>query len=141
MHGSSSSAIRPAPALLSPLWLGALALLLANDRWLKYADLAPGWLTGKLSDLAGMIVAPVLLAVLLGVRRRGALLACHVAVGLVFSLIKLSPWCADAWSWSMGLFGYPWTIVLDPTDLLALPTLLISWRALLPYMDPEASPL
>ena len=130
--------IRPAPALLSPLWLIALALLLANDRWLKYADLAPGWLTGKLSDLAGMIVAPVLLAVLLGVRRRGGLLACHVAVAVVFSAIKLSPACAQAWSWSMGLLGYPWTIVLDPTDLLALPMLLLSWRVLLPYMDPDS---
>jgi hypothetical protein len=133
--------VRPARALLSPTWLLALALLLANDHWLKYADLAPGWLTGKLSDLAGMVVAPVLLAVLLVVRRRGALLACHVAVGLVFTAIKLSPTCAGWWSWSMGLLGYPWTIVSDPTDLLALPCLLMSWKLLLPHMDPECSPL
>jgi hypothetical protein len=131
--------LRPAPALLSPAWLVALALLIANDRWLKYADLAPSWLTGKLSDLAGMVVAPVLLAVLLGVRRRGGLLACHVAVGLVFAAIKLSPGCASVWSSAMGLLGHPWTIVCDPTDLLALPILLVSWRTLLPYMDPEAS--
>jgi hypothetical protein len=135
------SEIRPAPALLSPTWLIALALLIINDRWLKYADLAPGWLTGKLSDLAGMMVAPVLLAVLLGVRRRGGLLACHVAVALVFAAIKLSPACAQLWSWSMGLLGHPWTIVCDPTDLLALLVLLLSWKALLPYMDPETSPL
>jgi hypothetical protein len=135
------ASIRPARALLSPAWLLALALLLANDHWLKYADLAPGAVTGKLSDLAGMVVAPVLLAVLLRVRRRGALLACHVAVGLVFTAIKLSPTCAGGWSWSMGLLGYPWTIVCDPTDLLALPCLLLSWKLLLPHMDPEASPL
>jgi hypothetical protein len=135
------SSIRPMHALLSPAWLLALALLLANDHWLKYADLAPGWLTGKLSDLAGMLVAPVLLAVLLRVRRRDALLACHVAVGLVFTAIKLSPACAGWWSWSMGLLGYPWTIVVDPTDLLALPCLLLSWKLLLPHMDPAVSPL
>lgn len=136
-----SSSIRPGLALLSPAWLVALAVLLANDHWLKYADIAPGWLTGKLSDLAGMIVAPVLLAVLLRVRGRGGLLACHVAVGVVFAAIKLSPACADGWSWAMGLLGYPWTIVVDPTDLLALPFLLLSWRSLLPHMDPESSPL
>jgi hypothetical protein len=133
--------VRPARALLSPAWLLALALLLANDHWLKHAGLAPGWLTGKLSDLAGMVVAPVLFAVLLRVRRRDALLACHVAVGLVFTAIKLSPACAGWWSWSMGLLGYPWTIVCDPTDLLALPCLLLSWQLLLPHMDPEVSPL
>jgi hypothetical protein len=139
MHEPSS--IRPAHALLSPAWLLALAVLLVNDHWLKYADLAPGAVTGKLSDLAGMLVAPVLLAVLLRVRRTGALLACHAAVGLVFTAIKLSPTCAGWWSWSMGLLGYPWTIVCDPTDLLALPCLLLSWKLLLPHMDPEASPL
>jgi hypothetical protein len=136
-----STSIRPARALLSPPWLLALAVLLVNDHWLKYADVAPGWLTGKLSDLAGMLVAPVLFAVLLGVRRRAALLACHVAVGLVFAAIKLSPACAAVWSSAMGLFGYPWTIVGDATDLLALPCLALSWKLLLPHMDPEASPL
>lgn len=137
----ASQGVRPAPALLSPAWLIALAVLIANDRWLKYADLAPDWLTGKLSDLAGMVVAPVLLAVLLGVRRRGGLLACHAAVGLVFAAIKLSPACAAWWSAAMGLFGHPWTIVCDPTDLLALALLPLSWRTLLPYMDPQQSPL
>lgn len=137
----SSPEVAPARALLSPAWLLSLAVLLANDHWLKYADLAPGWLTGKLSDLAGMLVAPVLLATLLRVRRRGALLACHVAVGLVFAAIKLSPACAGWWSWSMGLLGYPWTIVCDATDLLALPCLWLAWKLLLPHMDPEGSPL
>ncbi|MCZ7683483.1 MAG: hypothetical protein M5U28_33725 [Sandaracinaceae bacterium] len=61
-------------ALRHPLWWASLALLVANDHWLKGADLLPGWLTGKLSDLAGLIVAPVLLSALLrarGPRMRG----------------------------------------------------------------------
>lgn len=135
---SSHPELRPARALLSPTWLGALAVLGLNDHLLKGAGVLPGDLTGKLSDFAGMIVAPALLAVLLGVKSRRGLLHCHIAVGLVFALINLSPACADAWSWLMGLVGFPWTITVDPTDLLALPFLALGWRALVPTMRPAA---
>lgn len=127
----------PARALLTPTWVGALALLVANDHWLKGSGLLPGVLTGKLSDFAGMLVAPTLLATLLGVRSRGALLACHVAVAAVFTGIQLSTGFAAQWSALMGVFGHPWTITCDPTDLLALPFLLLSWKLLVPQMDPE----
>lgn len=125
----------PARALLTPTWVGALALLVANDHWLKGSGLLPGVLTGKLSDFAGMLVAPTLLATLLGVRSRGALLACHVAVAAVFTGIQLSTGFAAQWSALMGAFGHPWTITCDPTDLLALPFLLLSWKLLVPQMD------
>src|SRR5687768_2023818 len=131
---SSRRELRPARALLSPTWLFALAVLAVNDHLLKGAGLLPGVLTGKLSDFAGMLVAPALLAALLGVTSRRGLLHCHIAVGLVFALINLSPACADAWSWLMGLVGFPWTITVDPTDLLALPALALGWRVLVPAM-------
>ncbi len=134
--------LRPARALLHPAWLGALAVLAINDHVLKGAGALPGLLTGKLSDFAGMIVAPALFAALLGVKSRRGLLHCHIAVGLVFALINLSPACADAWSWLMGLVGFPWTITVDPTDLIALPALALGWRALVPAMARTApSPL
>ncbi len=126
--------LHPGRALLTPTWLLALALLGVNDHLLKGAGVLPGALTGKLSDLAGMIVAPALLAALLGLRSRRGLLACHVAIGTVFAAIKVSPAAADAWSWLMGLCGNAWTITVDPTDLLALPVLAIGWRALVPAM-------
>jgi hypothetical protein len=134
---SESPELWPARALLTPTWVGALALLVANDHWLKGSGLLPGVLTGKLSDFAGMLVAPTLLATLLGVRSRGALLACHVAVAAVFTGIQLSTGFAAQWSALMGMFGHPWTITCDPTDLLALPFLLLSWKLLVPQMDPE----
>lgn len=127
--------LRPAHALLTPTWLGALALLIANDHWLKGAGLIPEVLTGKLSDFAGMLVAPVLLAALLGVRTRRALLACHLATAAVFTGIQLSPAFAGVWSAFMGVFGHPWVITCDPTDLIALPMLALSWHLLVPAMD------
>jgi hypothetical protein len=134
---SHPAELLPARALLTPTWIGALALLVANDHWLKGSGLLPGVLTGKLSDFAGMLVAPTLLAALLGVRTRGALLACHVAVASVFAGIQLSTGFAAQWSSLMGLVGHPWTITCDPTDLIALPFLLLSWKLLVPQMDAQ----
>ncbi|KIG13587.1 hypothetical protein DB30_07918 [Enhygromyxa salina] len=120
---------------MTPTWVAALALLVANDHWLKGSGLLPDLMTGKLSDFAGMLVAPVLLATLLRVRSREALLACHVAVGAVFAGIQLSAGFAGQWSALMGALGHPWVITCDPTDLIALPFLLLSWKLLVPQMD------
>ena len=61
--------------LVDPTVIGAVALLAVNDHVLKGRGWLPGWLTGKLSDLAGLYFFPVLLVVLaesLGRRRRPA---------------------------------------------------------------------
>ena len=83
-------ALRPARALLHPLWLVSLGLLVLNDHVLKGASLLPAPLTGKLSDFAGLVVAPVLLAAVLRVKTMRGLVLAHLAVGLVFSAIQLS---------------------------------------------------
>ncbi len=135
--------LHPARALLTPTWLLALVVLALNDHLLKGAGVLPGAVTGKLSDFAGMIVAPVLLAALLRVRTRRGLLACCAAVGAVFAGINLSHGVADAWTWLMG-FVWPWHITVDPTDLVALPALALGWRALVPAMErplPALSPM
>jgi len=106
-----------------PLWLGALAVLALNDHVLKGAGVLPGAVTGKLSDFAGMLVAPALLAALVGVRGRRGLLLAHLAVGVVFSAIQLSRPLADAWSVLVGLTGFSWITTCDPTDLVALSVL------------------
>lgn len=124
----SSRVLAPRSALLHPAWLGALLLMAVNDHFLKGAGLLPGVITGKLSDFAGLMVAPLLLAFVVGVRRRAAWAAVHVAVGAVFAGIQLWAGFADGWSALMGLVGFPWTITCDPTDLIALPVLLVSYR-------------
>lgn len=128
----------PERALLHPLWVAALVLLILNDHLFKGSGLLPGLLTGKLSDFAGMLVAPVVLAVLLRLSSRGALLAAHVAVGVVFAAINVSAEAARGFEAMMEFTLFPWAIVVDPMDLVALPTLLVSWAFLVPAMERPA---
>ena len=130
--------LKPERALVHPAWWIALAVMALNDHVLKSAGLLPGELTGKLSDFAGMLVAPVLLATVIRARSHRVVAACHVAVGVVFAAIQLSPSSALLWTSIMGLVGYPWTIVCDPSDLMALPMLALSWRWLVPKMSGDA---
>lgn len=121
---SDSSAKTKAPlwtALISPVWVACLLLLVVNDHVLKH--LYPGALTGKLSDFAGLFIAPALLALLLGVRSKRGLIACGVAVGAVFSAINLSATAALLWDGAMSTLLLPFHTTVDPTDLLALPAL------------------
>lgn len=116
----------PANALTHPAFLFSAALLFFNDHVLKGAGVLPGWVTGKLSDFAGLMVAPVILAWCLRVRSRRAFAAAHVAVGAVFSALEVSPSLATAVATSID----PWMttrIVADLGDLIALPALLVSF--------------
>lgn len=135
----------PGSMLLDPLFLLALFLLALNDHVLKSA--APGIITGKLSDMAGLALAPVLAVSLGELFNAGAtdrqsriwrLAGWAVATALVFSAIQLWGPAARAYSqllgvvqslprvlvaWSAGGNGV-WGVarhVPDPTDLLTLP--------------------
>ncbi|MDI6102444.1 hypothetical protein QLQ12_27875 [Actinoplanes sp. NEAU-A12] len=112
-----------------PVTMAALALLIVNDHVLKNTH--PGWVTGKLSDAAGMVLAPPLLAALAGLiaprlpfRRLAA--GSIVTVGLGFGFVKASWYGAELASalWSLGT---PSLIRADPTDLLAWPFLGVAW--------------
>jgi hypothetical protein len=76
--------------LTHPLWWVALSVLLVNDNLLKGRGLVPAWLTGKLSDFAFLIVAPVLLSALLPVRLRGRRLVALVSVVSLYVAADLS---------------------------------------------------
>lgn len=123
---SPKVSLQPRRALLHPLWLGSLATLAINDHLLKGSGIVPDLVAGKLSDFAGLLVAPLLLATLLGVRKRNAWLLAHAAVGFVFAAIQLSPAAADLWASAMGSIAFPWAITPDVTDLVALPMLAVS---------------
>ena len=111
--------------LCHPLPLAAVALLAVNDHLLKGSGLLPGWMTGKLSDFAGLFFFPLLLAALArgalrlagraGVEPPRALAAGTAALtGTAFALLKLS---APFNAWVAGIWGVN---AMDATDLLAL---------------------
>lgn len=127
----------PAAALRHPLWWAALGALILNDHLLKGAGVLPGWLTGKLSDLAGMIVAPALAASLVTARREGLRALAFVSVAALFALVKLSPEARDALVSLASLAGLRWRIVADPTDLVALAALPLAWRIAAPSAAPR----
>ncbi|MBL9023633.1 MAG: hypothetical protein JNL21_15670 [Myxococcales bacterium] len=106
--------------LAQPAWLTSLLLLLVNDHVLKGAGLVPSWLTGKLSDVAGLFVAPALLAILVRARTPLGLAAAHVAVGLGFTALELSTEINAAGEALYGALGLPFQQWSDPTDLLTL---------------------
>ena len=108
--------------LAHPVTVLGLLLLLANDHYLKAAH--PGWLTGKLSDAAGLVLAPPLLALV--VRRPAAALW---SVGVGFSLVKSFGYVAELASAAWSVAHGPSIIRADRTDLLTLPFLAVAWWA------------
>ena len=114
-------------ALAHPLAVASLVLLALNDHVLKQAW--PGFVTGKLSDVAGLAVAPLVLAVplvVLGVRRCDVTAVLLTGVGFVAvkTTAAGAALASDTWSAVAGT-SY---IRSDPTDLLALPGLLVALR-------------
>ena len=127
--------LAPHRALYHPLWLVSLGLLVINDHYLKGSGILPAVLTGKLSDFAGLAVAPALLAVLLRLSSRQSFVLAHVATGIVFAGIKVFPGFAQVFESVAGLGPFAWHIVVDPTDLVALPALIVSYMVFVAAME------
>lgn len=133
--------------LTHPVAVAALATLVANDHVLKARY--PGLVTGKLSDFAGMVVAPLVLLVAtsavaptrLAERRSfGAIApwACALVVAAAFAATKTWEPATRLYEVAMaaaraplrrvlaqalgrGPWGETIELVRDPTDLVALP--------------------
>jgi hypothetical protein len=132
----------PAGEFLHPLPLAATLLLFVNDHLLKGSGALPPVVTGKLSDLCGLLLFPLLLtatldtAAMVGARlgapidfslRRWKLALAIAATGLAFAATKLSPAAALAGARALEVLGVDAVIVSDPTDLIALPMLAVAW--------------
>ena len=129
-----------------PLVVGALAALVVNDRVGKVRW--PGPPTGIASDVAGLILLPVLVALLVDAASDAAVrweavawIAIGIAVG--FAAVEVLPVADAAYERGLGLLGWPVRALLggggstrvaatpDPADLLALPFAAIGpllWR-------------
>jgi hypothetical protein len=150
-------------ALLHPVAWAALVVLVVNDHYAKAAY--PGWLTGKLSDFAGLLVLPLWAQALFEVaaarcrkdERRAltagecrtsdfVLMGVLVLTALSFAAVKCAPLGCYAFRWGLGATHWPWHAlvawlrgvplpavrpvlsVMDGSDLVALPMLLVAWR-------------
>jgi hypothetical protein len=116
----------PIGEALHPVALAAVLVLVVND-WVLKPWIGPSAVTGKLSDVAGLAFAPVVLGARLDPslsRRR--LLACTLATGAVFAAVKLDAAAAGLLAELLSWLGRPATIYLDRTDLLCLPALAIA---------------
>lgn len=111
-----------------PLAIACTFVLLLNDFVLK--AWVPGAVTGKLSDVTWLVVAPVVAAALLvriGVAERAARGGALVAVAIAFVLLQLWPPLGETWVAFTG--GHH---VADAEDLVALPALALvrlCWRS------------
>ena len=130
--GDSRRLIPPATtralrALVHPVSILALGVLIINDHILK--DAYPGFVTGKLSDIAGLAFFPILLAALFGLLRlpdRAAFVAATATTALWFTGMKTTTVAARFTESLAEVFVPQSTIVVDPTDLIALPMVLIA---------------
>lgn len=136
--------------LIHPLVLAALALWLLNDHAGK--SMYPGWLSGKASDVASLMVFPLVpIAALDLVRARagkpppgtGWIAGWVIATGAVMTTINLFDRAATAYRWGLAAAQWPLRVVyesmlghdipglhpvrltMDPTDLWTLPALLV----------------
>ncbi|MBN2528196.1 MAG: hypothetical protein JXR76_17520 [Deltaproteobacteria bacterium] len=129
-----------------PVSLGALLLLIVNDHCLKGAGVAPGWLTGKLSDVAGMIFFPLLLTALWNTLRfashlrrrpstasnihleRRQLIVSITISALLLTALQTCPEFVAFYESVLATCYFPTVVTSDITDLIALPALYIPWR-------------
>ncbi|SCZ05368.1 hypothetical protein SAMN02799641_04690 [Rhodococcus erythropolis] len=131
---------RPGDLLLSPWALVSVSVILINDHVLKGAF--GNTMTGKLSDVAGVFLFPLLLLSVLEVLRRKlagrAAIAWSIAVtGIGFAAVKTVSPIGDAYEWVIGFFRWtaggfrgellPIVVFRDPSDLWVLPILFASY--------------
>ena len=129
-------------ALGHPVSLGALGLLLLNDHYLKATY--PSAFTGKLSDFAGLVFFPFLVAIVLAplAKKAASRWVGRTAIALTgvwFIAIKTSTVAASATESLVEVFLSGSRIIVDPTDLVALLALGLSWRIW--QLASELSPL
>lgn len=107
-------------ALLHPVTLCSIFLLVLNDHMLK--ELFPGFITGKLSDVAGMIFFPIVLAAFIQmlfpkVRSfEGRIVWCSaLATAIVFVGVKTVHWANELYA---HVFGFTYSLVVNVETLL-----------------------
>jgi hypothetical protein len=146
---TSKAAALPLTLLVRPWPVVALVVLAANDHVLKGAGLLPTWLTGKLSDFAGLLFFPLLLVTLLnlafdgvgGVLRRPLrqasasslqLVVACLFTGAFFSAVQIHEPVAELYARATAALAF-WStsttaeVTMDPTDIAAVPMVVVAF--------------
>ena len=111
-------------AILHPWSLLSIAVLFINDQFLKYAYTS--WLTGKLSDFAGLVFFPLILELIFHNRRWSV-----VITGIGFAAVKLTVVGNELYNMVYQKFytilgmGEMVPLVMDASDCFALFALVI----------------
>lgn len=126
---------RAALALAHPLTATAILVLLVNDTVLRWRW--PSWVTGKLGDVAWLFFAPLAVAFVLALimPRRMSRRSHRVAL-LAVGLVAIPYALGNAWPAAMNamralyrtVLGRDALMVSDPTDLMVMPVLFLTWR-------------
>jgi hypothetical protein len=123
----------PIGEALHPVALAAVVVLVVNDWFLK-PRFRGSFVTGKLSDIAGLVFAPVLLSAMIGLalklaRRKPTLthrrlVACCAATAIGFTVVKLVPAIGDVVA---RMIGHGASFYPDWTDVLCTPFVLVAY--------------
>jgi hypothetical protein len=130
--------------LLDPVVIASLALLLANDHLFKSLARGTPWslVTGKLSDVAGLVFLPVLVVAAIEVLaawrgrfqgpspRQADVVA--VVVAALFAAMKTSDVVGDVYAWTLGALQWPVRAVFAMLRDTAMP----SWQPVAHVVDP-----
>jgi len=113
--------------------LAAVAVLVAND-WVLKPRFRGSFVTGKLSDVAGLVFAPVVLSAAIGLALRmlgrpgylthRRLALCCAATALGFAVVKLYAPIGDVVA---RMIGHGASFYPDWTDVLCTPCVLIAY--------------
>jgi hypothetical protein len=101
--------------LLHPIAIASIVVLVVNDHVLK--ALAPGFVTGKLSDVAGLVFFPLLIAslaeIVTGTGHRRVVLAGSITTTLLlFAVVKATSSGSEIFA--LGLGAAQWLVTLGP---------------------------
>lgn len=126
----------PIGEAMHPVALLGLVVMVVND-WILKPRFGPSALTGKLSDLGGLLAAPVVLTAAIGLVLRLArrsdpylthrrLVLSIAATAVVFGAIKLSARAAGWFVDALSVVRHA-EVYLDRTDLWCLPILAVTY--------------
>lgn len=116
---SGAPAFRSTRVFARPFVITWIAIWLLNDHVLKQHFAS--WWTGKLSDIAGLIIFPLIVAALIERCSRRPVEWAAVATVVFYGSINLFAVADAATERMIGQVIGPVTLTMDPTDLLVLP--------------------